>query len=241
MNTPKFFGIIILLVPLFLHPRGATGQSLTIIGESASQTELRDLFEEKLPDASPIYVQTIIDTPREDFIPEHFRPLAQANIDVPVAHDAIVPSPLLALTILYETGIRPGLSVLIIGKGTGYLGALAASITENVTILEFSRELLISYTEIFTDLHIDNATLVNTYAGAAEAGFMYDVVIVHGGTPSLLPEISSFLRPSGILVVPLAGESGYQNLLKIQYGNGLRISSMGESFFPLVEELYRPY
>ncbi len=234
MNVWKYFGFLFFILPSCLFPQSPPKDTL---GKDA----LKKILEKAMPEASPFYIQTVVSTPRIQFIPEPFFLLADENIDVPVSNDAITPSPLLALRILNETGIRPGVSVLIVGKATGYLGAIAASISEKVTMLEFSKDLVSRYPDIFNELGIEPVRIVNSFAGAAEAGFMYDIVIVHGGTPALKPEISSFLRPSGVLIIPITGDSGYQNLLKIQYGNGLTVTSLDETFFPIVRELYQFY
>lgn len=225
------FVIITALFPLTLGAQ-------TLGEEKDRRDELKKILEGALPEARPLQVQAVVDIPRSFFIPEAFLSLAEANLDIPVLSDAILPSPLLVLRLLYESGIRPGASVLIIGKGTGYLAAAAAEISSNVTAVEFSPELYGSYPDTFAELDSNPVNLVNSLAGAAESGFMFDIVIIHGATPVLTPEISSFLRPSGVLIVPITGKSGYQNLIKIQYGNGLTVSTLGESFFPIVEELY---
>ncbi len=213
----------------------------TAAEEDTAAADISAVLKERFPGISLLYIQAVAETPRKPFIPDSFLSLAGTDMDIPVLRDAILPSPGLTLQILSESGVRPGASVLIAGKAGGYLGAAAAALTENVTVVEFSQELFLKYPEIYRDMGIETITLVNSLAGAAESGFMYDIVILHGGTPVLPPEISSFLRPSGVLIVPISGRSGYQNLLKIQYGNGLTVRSIGESFFPLVGELFGNY
>ena len=226
------------VVVLFLFPLIAFSQETS--ADAATQSTIAASLRKEFPDISPQYIQAVADTPREPFIPESFRSLAGTNLDIPVLQDAIIPSPGLTVKMLHESGVWPGTSVLIIGKACGYLGAAAALLTEKVTVVELSGELYRQYVSTYNELKISTVALVDTLAGAAETGFMFDVVIVHGATPVLPPEISSFLRPSGVLLLPITGESGYQNLLKIQYGNGLTVRSIGESFFPLVQELYQP-
>jgi protein-L-isoaspartate O-methyltransferase len=234
-NSAAAVMLFFLLVLPFILP------AQTAAEEDTTAADLSAVLKERFPDISLLYIQAVAETPRKPFIPDSFLSLAGTDMDIPVLRDAILPAPGLTLQIMSESGVRPGASVLIAGKAGGYLGAAAAALTEKVTVVEFSEELFLKYPGIFGELGIDTITLVNSLAGAAESGFMYDIVILHGGTPVLPPEISSFLRPSGVLIVPISGRSGYQNLLKIQYGNGLTVRSIGESFFPLVGELFGNY
>lgn len=234
MRKQYYAAALFFLLPLFLPAQAGPG-------EDPGENTVIEKLQADFPDISPLYIRAVGETPRKPFIPEPFLSLAGTDLDIPVLRDAVIPSPALAVRLLYEGGVRAGGSVLIIGKAGGYLGAAASLLSENVTVVELSDELYRKYPAIYQELEINTVNLVPSLAGAAESGFMFDTVIVHGATPFLPPEISSFLRPSGILLLPITGESGYQNLLKIQYGNGLTVRSLGETFFPLVRELYRNY
>jgi len=209
-----------------------------LLNESKDNKEkLKELLSEHEPAISPEYIQAVVDTPRSPFLSESFKSLASSNLDLPVFSDAITPSPVLTAVILEAAEIKRNSSILVVGKATGYLGAAAAGITDKVTLAEFSDELYQLYPDIFTSLNITSITVENSIAAASRSGFMFDVVIVHGSTFSLSKRISSLLRPTGVLILPISGKSGFQNLLKIQYGSGLAITSIGESFFPLLSEL----
>jgi protein-L-isoaspartate(D-aspartate) O-methyltransferase len=205
--------------------------------DQAAGGDLSARLQEEFPGISPVYLRAVVDTPRSPFLADNFKSLAHSDLDLPAADNSIIPSPFLVLKIIEAANIKPGSSVLIAGKGTGYLGAAAAWITDKVTLVEFSPILHDSYGEIFRSLLMQDISVTDSIAAAAESGRMFDTVIVHGAVFSLNREISSFLRPSGTLIVPISGNSGYQNLLQIRYGNGLTISSIGESFFPHVGEL----
>lgn len=198
---------------------------------------IREILQKTTPDAPLRFIAAVADTPRAPFVPEPFFDLIYSDIDIPVQNDSILPSPSLILRILSNADISPNSSVLIIGKGTGYIAAAAARIADEVTAVEFSSQLLERYTEYFGKTQSGPLSFFSTIENALQSRLMFDSVIVHGATFVLQAEITSLLRPSGTLVVPLTGDSGYQTLLAVQYGNGLTIRSIGESFFPVLSEL----
>src|SRR5438105_5361619 len=64
------------------------------------------------------------DTPREDFVPELYQPLAFADMTIPLLHDQVMMTPYMETMLLQSVAVQPSDTVLEIGTGSGYLTAL---------------------------------------------------------------------------------------------------------------------
>src|SRR5262249_33681623 len=79
--------------------------------------------------------------PREDFLPDHTRPLAYVDRAVAVGDGRFLPAPSVLGQLLTEMSPARGQRALIVGSGTGYSSAILAQIGLEVVALESSAEL----------------------------------------------------------------------------------------------------
>ena len=77
-------------------------------------------------------LETLTNTPREDFVPERYRALAFSDISVPLPHDQVMMPPKLEGRLLQSLLLEPTDSVLEIGTGSGYLTACLAKLAGSV-------------------------------------------------------------------------------------------------------------
>src|SRR5512144_2957040 len=78
---------------------------------------------------------------RENFLPDHTRPLAYVDRAVAIGDGRFLPPPALLGRLLTEMMIEPGQRALVVGAGTGYSSAVLAHMGVVVVGLEGSAEL----------------------------------------------------------------------------------------------------
>ena len=89
-------------------------------------------------------------TQRELFVPEAYRDLAFADMDIPLPHSQQMMSPKLEGRLLQSLDLKPEDSVLEIGTGSGFLTACLANLSDSVLSVD-----------IFSDFTIDARKKLN--------------------------------------------------------------------------------
>ena len=138
---------------------------------------------------------------REEFVPEKYRALAFADMEIPLGHGECMLSPKLEARMVQELGIRRTDKVLEIGTGSAYVTALCAKLGGQVVSVERIAEFTQSAARKLAGHGFGNVQLVN---GDAALGWPapgpYDVILVGGSLPFLPPELQGQLRPGGRLL-----------------------------------------
>lgn len=119
--------------------------------------------------------------PREDFVPEQYKGLAFADIEIPIGFGQTMLSPKMEGRILQSLAIQPPDKVLEIGTGSGYFTALLASLAREVHTVEIIDDLRKQAHERLARHHIDNVALhlgdgVNGWEGYGR----YDIIVFTG-------------------------------------------------------------
>jgi protein-L-isoaspartate(D-aspartate) O-methyltransferase len=134
---------------------------------------------------------------REDFVPPAYRTLAFADLELPLPNGYRMWTPKMEARVIQELMLQASDRVLEIGTGSGYLTALLASGTGDVTSVE-----------------IDPATADGARARLARHGFSnvrveagdgargygretYDAIVLTGSTPLLPERFFEQLAPGG--------------------------------------------
>ncbi len=142
------------------------------------------------------------DIPREVFVPEAYKNLAFADIEIPLNKQAKMFSPKIEGRLLNALNIKPHETVLEIGTGSGYLTAVAAKLCKSITSVEIDEELSSGAKEKLNELNINNAQLT---AGDASQGWQsndfFDVVIVGSAVPEITGRYFHLLNVGGRIFV----------------------------------------
>ncbi len=124
--------------------------------------------------------------PRESFVPERFRRVAYADLQIPLPHDQVMMEPRVEARVLQALNLQPRDSALEIGTGTGYLTTCMASLAGRVTSVERFDDLREMAQEQLQAQGVGNVSLV---AGDAAQGWddgqRYDAIAVTGSLPQL--------------------------------------------------------
>lgn len=144
---------------------------------------------------------------REDYVPQQYRALAFADMEIPLGHDERMLAPKIQARMLQELALRPGDKILEVGTGSGYMTALLASLGGHV----YSVDIIPGFTQdagaTLTAHGIANVTLET---GDAARGWdrhaPYDAIVLTGSVPVLPEAFQKCLLPGGRLIA-VVGEA----------------------------------
>ena len=155
------------------------------------------------------------DTPREKFVPEKYKNLAFADIEIPLSDKAKMFSPKIEGRLLDALGIKKNETVLEIGTGSGYLTAVISKLCKSITSIEIDEELSTSAKARLDALDINNAQLE---VGDASKGWtsndFFDVVVVGSSVPKITGRYFHLLNVGGrIFVVEGTGSAMHAKVI----------------------------
>lgn len=140
--------------------------------------------------------------PRQDFVPEEYRNLAFADINIPLEHQQTMMTPIVEAKLLQALDIKSTDRVLEIGTGSGYLSALLASLGRHVESVEYFSDLSAQAAKNLANHKIENITLeVGDAALGWDKDAPYDVIAVSGSLPILPDSYKQMLAVGGRLYV----------------------------------------
>ena len=144
---------------------------------------------------------------REDFIPENYRLLALADIQIPLMHGQVTMTPKVEARLIQSLAIKKTDKILEIGTGCAYLTALLASSGKHVTSVDIFPEFTSEARYKLINHNINNISLET---GDAIKGWdqqaHYDVIVITGSVPLLEPVFQEQLNIMGRMFV-ITGKS----------------------------------
>lgn len=152
----------------------------------------------------PAVIEQLYADRREDFVPDAYRALAFADVEVPVAMGvqgvALLP-PKLEGRILQALAVQPHEGVLEIGAGSGHMAALLASRAKEVWSLEIDPAVAaIARANLgraaVENVHVEIGDGLNGLAAHAP----YDVIVVSGGVAEIPQVLVDQLAVGGRLI-----------------------------------------
>jgi protein-L-isoaspartate(D-aspartate) O-methyltransferase len=139
---------------------------------------------------------------REDYVPEPYRELAFADLEIPLGHGEKMLQPKLEARMLQELTLKDTDQILEVGTGSGYMTALLASLGGHVYSVEIIPEFSASAEAKLRAHGIANVTLET---GDAARGWNkrapYDAIVLTGSVPVLPETFRNCLKPGGRLIV----------------------------------------
>ncbi|SDV47802.1 protein-L-isoaspartate O-methyltransferase family protein [Chitinasiproducens palmae] len=137
---------------------------------------------------------------REHFVPEAYRNLAFADLEVPLPAGQKMLPPRIEARILQELGVQKHETVLEVGTGSGFMAALLGRRALRVVTVERVAELA-SFAQ--QNLLAEGAGNVEVVVGNGAQGWPdaapYDVIVMSGGLPVLPQSLLEQLKIGGRL------------------------------------------
>jgi protein-L-isoaspartate(D-aspartate) O-methyltransferase len=149
--------------------------------------------------------QTVLDLllaiRREEFVPEKYRDLAFADLEIPLGHGEAMLAPKMEARMIQELGVRKTDKILEIGTGSGYVTALLAKLGGQIVSVERIKEFSQAATRRLAGHGLQNVQLHG--ADGAEGWpeqAPYDVILLTGSVPALSKSFQEQLAVGGRLL-----------------------------------------
>jgi protein-L-isoaspartate(D-aspartate) O-methyltransferase len=150
-------------------------------------------------------LEAMAEVPRERFVPEAVRNRAYDDSALPIGNEQTISQPWVVAAICQALELDGDESVLEIGTGSGYSGAVLAKLARQVRSIERIPELATGARLVLASLGITNVEVI---VGDGSQGLPehapYDAIAVHAATPEAPHSLLAQVEEDGRLVVPIA-------------------------------------
>jgi len=182
--------------------------------------------------------------PREPFVPDAYRGLAYADIEVPIGSGQVMMAPRIVARMLQALAVQPGDRVLEIGTGSGYVTACLAALGRQVVSLELNEALLAGARANLAQQGVHNVELrLGDALTDPVEGAPFDVIAITGSLPSTaaLPDLQVQLETGGRLFAVVGEAPAMEALLITCIGRQkFRRESLLETVLPALRNVPEP-
>jgi protein-L-isoaspartate(D-aspartate) O-methyltransferase len=189
-------------------------------------------------------VEALAALPRESFVPDAYRGLAYADIEIPLGETSQMLAPKIVGRLLQALELKPGERVLEIGTGSGYVTACLRRLGVQVVSVEIDVDLAAAARGRLTALKLDRVEVRegDGLAGAV-AGGPFDAIVVTGSLPTdaAVPRLLNQLAIGGRLVC-IIGQTPVMECIRITRiaGQEVRRESLFETSVPALLKVEDP-
>ncbi|MFT4248455.1 MAG: protein-L-isoaspartate O-methyltransferase [Pseudomonas sp.] len=168
--------------------------------------------------------------PREAFVPDAYKALAYADLEIPLAGGQKMMKPVIEGRMLQALDLQPGEDVLEIGSGSGFATACLAALAREVVSLEIDPALAASARAnldtagLGSNVRIESA---DVFAWRTERKF--DAICLTGAVDRLPSQLLSWLRPNGRLFAVRGRDPVMEAVLVRGEVNAPRVESLFET------------
>jgi protein-L-isoaspartate(D-aspartate) O-methyltransferase len=190
----------------------------------------------------PKILQLLNDVPRENFVPDAYKGLAFADIEIPIGFGQTMLSPKLEGRILQAMDIKKTDNVLHIGTGSGYFAALLSHLAKHVISLEINAELSATAAYTLSQNNIHNITLeLADGINGSPSKAPFDVIVFTGSSPVEPPNVRQQLKVGGTMFIVLGQAPAMQaTLIKRISEEGFSEDVLFETCIPALENATQP-
>ncbi|MCK4330511.1 protein-L-isoaspartate(D-aspartate) O-methyltransferase [candidate division WOR-3 bacterium] len=103
-----------------------------------------------------LVIQAMRQVPREEFVPDKYKPYAYIDSPLPIEYDQTISQPFIVALMNYLIDVQEGERVLEIGTGSGYSAAVLSEMGADVYTIELLEPLATSAVERLKKLGYDN-------------------------------------------------------------------------------------
>ena len=146
-------------------------------------------------------LEVLSNIPREQFVPRAYRPLAFADVEIPIGHGESTMTPTVEGRLLQALELTGDDSVLEIGTGCGFLTACLASLGDRVTSIDIHDDFTAETARKLDSIGISNVELATMDAMRELPAGRFDAIAVTGSIESMNPRFVDALNPGGRVFV----------------------------------------
>lgn len=180
----------------------------------------------------PRVLEVLGQVPREAFFDDAHKPLAYADVNLPIGHGEVANKPVLQGRTLQALLPAAGESVLEIGSGSGYLSACLGQLCREVVGIEQHADLAEKAQQRLQTLGINNVRIEAGDALAAEPNRQFDLVCVNAAVADIPDVLLRWLRPGGRMFIVRGQAPAMEALLVTADVNGAQVQSLFETELP---------
>jgi protein-L-isoaspartate(D-aspartate) O-methyltransferase len=140
-------------------------------------------------------------TPRERFVPDEFRDLAFADMEIPLGHGQIMMAPKIEGRLLQALQLEPIDEVLEVGTGSGFLTGCLARLAQRVVSVDIFGDFVDAAGPKLGAENVRNVELQTVDALTLPAAPRFDAIALTASIPVLDDFFIRMLRPQGRLFV----------------------------------------
>ena len=171
---------------------------------------------------------------REDFLPNHTRPLAYVDRAVAIGEGRYLPAPAVLGQLLTQMMPVPGKRALVVGAGTGYSAAVLAAIGLEVTAVESNPALAAAARD--QGIAVVEAPLEKGHA----AGAPYDQILIDGSVDHIPDPLIEQLADGGRLGTAIIDRGITRLTIGRKAGGAFGTLSVGDAGVPALPGFQRP-
>jgi len=155
----------------------------------------------------PKVLELLAHVRREDFVPVAYKALAFADLEIPLACGQSMLVPRLEARLLQDLALQGHERVLEIGTGSGYMAALLAKCSADVTTIELHAELAGAARNALQRAGAPNVQVRNEDASVMSVKEdRYDAIVLSGSLPQVPDNLLQMLKPGGRLAAIIGEE-----------------------------------
>ena len=189
----------------------------------------------------PTVLDLLQQIPRKAFVPEGYKGLAFADLEIPLGHGQSMLSPKLEARMLQALDLKNTDRVLEIGTGSGYMTALLAKLAGHVTSVEMVPQLSQGAALKLAQHGIFNVTLEVGDGARGWGNATYDVIVLTGSTPVLPESFQRQLNVGGRLLAVVGEAPAMEAVLTTCVAEGVyRRTTLFETCIPALQNAREP-
>ena len=139
--------------------------------------------------------------PREQFVPAAYRPMAFADVEIPIGHGESMMTPTVEGRVLQALELTGTENILEIGTGSGFMTACLAQLGDRVTSIDIHDSFVREAARKLDDQGISNVELSTMDAMRELPDGRFDAIAVTGSVESMVPRFVDALEPNGRVFV----------------------------------------